>query len=66
MKIGIANHIDYSNWNNHMRDESTGPIFRVLGSAWGLPNLFTATHRIFEECTIHYSERCDLLKVEYD
>ena len=65
-KIGIVNHIDYSNWNNHMRVESTGPVFKVLGSAWGLPHLFTATHRIFEESTIHYSERCDLLKVEDD
>ena len=61
--IGISNHIDYSIWNNHMRAKSTGPLFRVLGAACGLPHLFTATHRIFEESTIHYSERCDLLKV---
>ena len=39
-KIEIANHIDYSSWNNHMREESTDPILKVLGSAWGLPNLF--------------------------
>ena len=61
--VGISNHLDYSNLNNHMRAESTGPVFKVLGAAWGLPHLFTATHRIFEESTIHYSERCDLLKV---
>ena len=54
-KIGIANHIDYYSWNNHMRKEST---------AWGHPNLFTATHKIFQESDIHYSERCDLLEVE--
>ena len=61
--VGISNHLDYSSWNNHMRAQSTGPVFQVLGAAWGLPNLFTATHRIFEESTIHYSEICDLLKV---
>ena len=65
-KIGIANHIDYSSSNNHMGADSTDPIFRVLGAAWGLPKLFTATHKILQESDIHYSERCAFLDVKDD
>lgn len=61
--IGIANHIDYEKWNNHQRLESNGPVFRVMGQFFGLPNLFERTHEFFQKSLIYYGDRPDLMEV---
>lgn len=63
-KITIANHIDYSKWNNHQRYESTAPVFTVLGKFFGLPNLFARTHEFIERCWYYYADRPDLFTVD--
>lgn len=62
-QITIANHIDYEKWNNHQRKESNGPVFKVMGQFFGLPNLFYRTHEFFEKSFIYYNNRTDLMKV---
>lgn len=45
--VTIANHIDYSKWNNHQR--------------LGWPNLIKKTHKFFENSLIYYNDRPDLM-----
>nr|QRW41849.1 MAG: RNA-dependent RNA polymerase [Merida virus] len=59
--ITIANHIDYSKWNNHQRPEANNPVFKVMGQFLGLPNLFTRTHEFFSKAFIYYKNRSDLI-----
>lgn len=55
--ITYANHIDYTKWNNHQRDEAVGPVFSVLDKLYGLNNFFRLSHKIFQNCTVYYPER---------
>nr|WAK77063.1 MAG: polymerase [Rhabdoviridae sp.] len=64
--ICIANHIDYEKWNNHQRLEATGPVFRVMGSFLGYPNLIYRTHEFFQKSLIYYNGRPDLMLVSGD
>lgn len=63
-QITIANHIDYTKWNNHQRKESTDPVFKVMGQFLGYPNLMTRTHEIFEKSWIYYNNRGDLMGID--
>lgn len=63
--ITIANHIDYEKWNNHQRD-ANNPVFSVMGQFLGLPNLFTRTHKFFENSLIYYGPRPDLIEAKGD
>ncbi|YP_010229213.1 RNA-dependent RNA polymerase [Almendravirus cootbay] len=56
-KITYANHIDYTKWNNHQRDEAVGPVFSVLDKMYGLTNFFRLSHEIFKKCVVYYPER---------
>lgn len=47
-RINYYNHLDYSSWNNHQRIVSNGPVFRVMGQFYGLPNVFYRTHEFFQ------------------
>ncbi|AIW61110.1 RNA-dependent RNA polymerase [Walkabout Creek virus] len=60
--ITIANHIDYSKWNNHQRKESNKYVFRVMGQFMGYPNLFERTHEFFEKSLIYYAGDRSLLR----
>lgn len=62
--ITIANHIDYEKWNNFQRQESTEPVFRVMGQFFGLPNLFARTHEFFSKSLVYYRDRPDLMCVK--
>ncbi|AIW61115.1 RNA-dependent RNA polymerase [Harrison Dam virus] len=60
--ITIANHIDYSKWNNHQRKESNQYVFRVMGQFMGYPKLFERTHEFFEKSLIYYAGDRSLLR----
>ncbi|UAU42847.1 polymerase [Boteke virus] len=62
--ITIANHIDYSKWNNHQRKESNKYVFRVMGQFMGYPLLFERTHEFFEKSLIYYAGDRSLLKIK--
>ncbi|AHU86500.1 L protein [Almendravirus arboretum] len=55
--ITFANHIDYSKWNNHQRDEAVGPVFSVMDKLYGLKNFFRRSHQFFKDSIIYYPER---------
>ncbi|AJR28341.1 polymerase [Inhangapi virus] len=57
--VSIANHIDYTKWNNHQRRKSNHPVFTVMGQFLGYPNLITRTHEFFEKSWIYYAGRAD-------
>lgn len=61
--IGHANHLDYQKWNNHQKREATEPVFPVMGQFYGLPNLFSRTHEMFEKSWVYYRDRHDLMKI---
>ncbi|APG78735.1 RNA-dependent RNA polymerase [Hubei diptera virus 9] len=61
--IYLANHIDYEKWNNHQRQASTGPVFKVMGQFLGYPNLIYRTHEFFEKSLIYYGYYPELLSV---
>nr|WAD86862.1 polymerase [Kolongo virus] len=61
--ITIANHIDYSKWNNHQRKESNKYLFKVMGQFMGYPNLFSRTHEFFEKSLIYYTGDRSLFRV---
>ncbi|APG78857.1 RNA-dependent RNA polymerase [Xinzhou nematode virus 4] len=61
--ITLANHFDYSKWNNTQRGKANNPVFKVMGQFLGLPNLFVRTHEFFEQSLIYYNERTDLMRV---
>ncbi|UAU42865.1 polymerase [Nasoule virus] len=61
--ITIANHIDYSKWNNHQRMESNKYVFRVMGQFMGYPKLFERTHEFFQKSLIYYAGDKSLLTV---
>nr|QMP82217.1 RNA-dependent RNA polymerase [Lepidopteran rhabdo-related virus OKIAV3] len=60
--ITIANHIDYEKWCNSQSYESTKPIFDVMGNCFGLQNLFSMTHLIFQDSWVYYKHRMDLIE----
>lgn len=62
--VTIANHVDYSKWNNHQRKEANNPVFRVMGQFVGMPELFCRTHEFFESALYYYRDRPDLMIVE--
>nr|QRD99862.1 MAG: RNA-dependent RNA polymerase [Evros rhabdovirus 2] len=62
-KITIANHVDYTKWNNHQRGEANDPIFRAMGQFLGLPNLFSRTHEFFQNSLFYYKDRPDLMDI---
>lgn len=62
-ELCIANHIDYSKWNNHQRGEGNNPVFQVMGKFLGYPNLISRTHEFFEKSLIYYKNRTDLMTV---
>ncbi|UAU42893.1 polymerase [Ouango virus] len=64
--VTIANHIDYSKWNNHQRKESNKYVFRVMGEFVGYPKLFERTHEFFEKSLIYYAGDRSLLRVNGD
>lgn len=64
--ITIANHIDYEKWCNTQSLESTSEIFNVMGSAYGIKELFTQTHNFFNNSWVYYKHRVDLLDVSGD
>lgn len=55
--VTYANHIDYSKWNNHQRDEAVKPVFQVMDKCYGLENFISMTHTFFSKCTVYYPER---------
>ncbi|UAU42858.1 polymerase [Sandjimba virus] len=61
--ITIANHIDYSKWNNHQRMESNKYVFRVMGQFMGYPKLFERTHEFFQKSLIYYAGDKSLLTI---
>nr|UJG27959.1 putative L protein [Aksy-Durug Melophagus sigmavirus] len=63
-QITIADHIDYTKWNNHQRGKANNPVFKVMGQFLGYPNLITRTHEIFEKSWIYYNNRGDLLGID--
>ncbi|XP_030758027.1 uncharacterized protein LOC115883759 [Sitophilus oryzae] len=64
--ICVANHIDYTKWNNHQRHAANSPVFKVMGQFLGYPNLISRTHSFFENSLIYYNGRPDLLSVSGD
>ena len=65
-QVTIANHFDYSKWNNHQRKESTAPVFTVMDKFLGFNNLIARTHEFFEKSLFYYSDRPDLMVVSGD
>nr|UNI73977.1 MAG: RNA-dependent RNA polymerase [brine shrimp rhabdovirus 1] len=61
--VCIANHLDYSKWNNHQRLESTGSVFRVMGQFLGYPRLIERTHELFKKCFVYYVRRPDTMSI---
>lgn len=61
--ICIANHIDYTKWNNHQRHKANEPVFTVMGKFLGYPNLISRTHQFFQQSLIYYNGRPDLMTV---
>lgn len=59
INITYSNHIDYSKWNNHQRDESVGQVFSIIDKCYGLKHFFRSTHNFFKKCVIYYPERPD-------
>ena len=62
-QVTIANHFDYSKWNNHQRKESTAPVFTVMDKFLGFSNLIARTHEFFEGSLFYYNDRPDLMTV---
>ncbi|ADB88761.1 RNA polymerase, partial [Durham virus] len=62
-QISIANHLDYSKWNNHQRMESNRYVFEVMGKFLGYPNLIIRTHEFFSKSLIYFVNRPDLMCV---
>lgn len=62
--VSIANHIDYSKWNNHQRGEANNPVFTVMGQFLGYPNLINRTHEFFQKSLVYYRARTDLMAVD--
>ncbi|AOX47517.1 L protein [Orgi virus] len=60
--ICIANHFDYSKWNNHQRAKANNPVFDVMGKFLGYPKLISRTHEFFEKSLIYYLDRPDQLR----
>lgn len=60
-KITIANHLDYSKWNNHQREETNAPIFKVMDKFLGLNNFISRTHQFFQQSWIYFVGRPDLI-----
>ncbi|DAZ87956.1 TPA_asm: L protein [Psilorhabdovirus 1] len=61
--ISYAEHFDYEKWNNHQRYESTAPIFRVIDKAFGLSNVITRTHEIFQQSFIYFANKPEHMEV---
>nr|AWK27025.1 L protein [Ekpoma virus] len=61
--ITISNSIDYTKWNNLQREESTKPVFTVIGQFLGYPLLIARTHEIFQKSLIYYPSRPDKMYV---
>ncbi|KAL4702133.1 hypothetical protein ACJJTC_019409 [Scirpophaga incertulas] len=61
--ICIANHIDYTKWNNHQRDEANHPVFTVMDQFLGFTKLISRTHEFFQSSLIYYNGRPDLMRV---
>ena len=55
-EMTIANSLDYKSWNNYQRKTALQPMFKVLGQAYGLENIFNRTHEIFENSLFYYSQ----------
>ncbi|UYL94379.1 MAG: putative RNA-dependent RNA polymerase [Enontekio merhavirus] len=64
--ISVANHLDFSKWNQHQRHEANYPSFKVMGQFLGYPRLFTRTHEFFKECMVLYKDRPDLMMIDGD
>lgn len=63
-EVKVANHFDYSKWNNHQREEATRPVFEVMDKCLGLTNFIARTHSFFQDSLIYYNDRADLMTVE--
>ncbi|UJY53556.1 L protein [Mundri virus] len=61
--ITITNSIDYTKWNNLQREESTKPVFKVMGQFFGYPNLIARTHEIFQKSWIYYPSKPNKLQI---
>ncbi|CAH4035260.1 unnamed protein product [Pieris brassicae] len=61
--IYIANHIGYTKWNNHQRDEANNPVFKVTDKFLVIESLISRTHEFFQKSLVYYNNRPDLMRV---
>ena len=64
--VTIANHFDYSKWNNHQRAESTVSVFKIMDEFLGCDNLISRTRDFFRKSLIYYNNRPVLMYVNGD
>ncbi|KAL4704145.1 hypothetical protein ACJJTC_012961 [Scirpophaga incertulas] len=61
--IRLANHVDYTKWNNHQRHEANFPVFQVMDKFLGFNHPISRTHEIFQSSLVYYNGRPDLMTV---
>lgn len=51
--VEVIINLDFFKWNLMWRNESTAPTFNLLDGFFGLPGLYTETHKFFESCMMY-------------
>lgn len=57
-KITYVINMDFIKWNQQMRLSICEYIFKELDRIFGLPGLFTQTHRIFKQSVVYLADGC--------
>ncbi|DAZ90767.1 TPA_asm: polyprotein [Pennisetum virus 1] len=55
VKYDVNINIDFSKWNLNMRDDLTNPLFKQIDLLFGLKNVVSRTHEIFEKSYVYSS-----------
>lgn len=55
-KTSIVTNIDFEKWNSNMRSPETFQLFSDFDDLFGLTNVFSRSHEVFEECQFYLAD----------
>ncbi|QJQ27116.1 putative RdRp protein [IRE/CTVM19-associated rhabdovirus] len=56
----IITTLDFEKWNSHMRKDETLGIFKFFDDLYGMENVFTRSHEMFEGAQLYLADSCYL------
>lgn len=54
--VEIVTNLDFMKWNSYMREEETITIFSDFDDLFGLVNVFSRSHQVFNTCTFYLAD----------